>query len=420
MGLISAALGAAGGVLADQWKEYFYCEAMDKDVLMTKGVKHTSGRSTNTKGSDNIITNGSGIAVADGQAMIIVDDGKVVEFCAEPGRFTWDASSEPSIFTGNLWQSIKDTFKVLGKRLAYGGDTGHDQRIYYFNTKELIDNKFGTMNPIPFRIVDARANVDLELSVRCAGVYSYRIADPILFYAKVMGNVRSEYRREEIDTQLKSEFISALQPAFAKLSAMQLRPSEIIAHNTELEQAMNEVLSQKWGELRGLEVVSVALSTVTMPEEDQERLKMLQTAATLSNPNLGAGYMTASLGTALNTAAGNENGAMAGLMGVGMGMNMGGGQIANMYAAGQQYNQAYGYQQPQYQQQTFQTQQGYQPQQPAANAWVCPVCGNQNNGNFCPQCGAKKPEVKPGWICPNCGTANTTNFCAQCGTKRPE
>ena len=335
-----------------------------------------------------------------------------MEFCAEPGRFTWDASSEPSIFTGNLWQSIKDTFKVLGKRFAYGGDTGHDQRIYYFNTKELIDNKFGTQNPIPFRIVDQRANVDLELSVRCAGVYSYRIADPILFYAKVMGNVRSEYRREEIDLQLKSEFISALQPAFAKLSAMQLRPSEIIAHNTELEQAMNEVLSQKWGELRGLEVVSVALSTVTMPEEDQERLKMLQTAATLSNPNLGAGYMTASLGSALNTAAANENGAMAGLMGVGMGMNMGGGPIANMYAAGQQYNQQYAqYQQPQYQQQA---------QQPAANAWTCPVCGNQNSGNFCPQCGAKKPEVKPGWICPNCGTANTTNFCAQCGTKRPD
>ena len=415
MGLISAGLGAIGGVLADQWKEYFYCEAMDKNVLMTKGIKHTSGRSTNTKGSDNIITNGSGIAVADGQAMIIVDDGKVVEFCAEPGRFTWDASTEPSIFTGNLWQSIKDTFKLIGKRFAYGGDTGHDQRIYYFNTKELLDNKFGTQNPIPFRIVDTRANVDLELSVRCAGVYSYRIADPLLFYSKVVGNVTTEYRREELDTQLKSEFISALQPAFGKLSQMQLRPSEIITHNTELEQAMNEALDEKWGQLRGLEVVSVALATVTMPEEDQERLKMLQTAATLSNPNLGAGYMTASLGTALNTAAANENGAMAGLMGVGMGMNMGSSQIAGMYAAGQQYNQQYGM--PQYQQ-TYQQPAYQQPQQQAAG-WTCPVCGNSNNGNFCPQCGAKKPEVKPGWICPTCGTANTTNFCAQCGTKRP-
>lgn len=410
MGLISAGLGAVGGALADQWKEYFYCEAMNKEVLLTKGVKHTSGRSSNTKGNDNIITNGSGIAVADGQAMIIVDDGKVVEFCAEPGRFTWDASSEPSIFTGKLWDSIKDTFKVIGKRLTYGGDTGHDQRIYYFNTKELLDNKFGTQNPIPFRIVDARANVDLELSVRCAGVYSYRIADPLLFYSKVVGNVSGEYRRTELDMQLKSEFISALQPAFAKLSQMQLRPSEIINHNTELEEAMNEVLSQKWGALRGLEVVSVALSTVTVPEEDMERLKMLQTAATLSNPNMGAGYMTASVGQAMNTAASNENGAMAGFMGVGMGMNMGGANIAGMYAAGQQA----GAPQPA-------PVAGFGQQQPApqAGGWTCPVCGASSSGNFCSQCGAKKPEVNAGWACPNCGTANTGNFCGQCGTRKP-
>ena len=263
------------------------------------------------------------------------------------------------------------------------------------------------MNPIPFRIVDQRANVDMELAVRCAGVYSYRIADPILFYTKVVGNVSQEYRRSEIDTQLKSEFISALQPAFAKLSAMQLRPSEIIAHNTELEEAMNEVLSTKWGELRGLKVVSVALSTVTMPEEDQERLKMLQTAATLSNPNLGAGYMTASLGNALNTAAGNENGAMAGLMGVGMGMNMGGAQIANMYAMGQQ---------PQY-------QQPYQPyQQPqAAAGWTCPKCGATGlTGNFCPTCGQQKPAQNPTWTCPKCGAQGQTgNFCSICGQAKP-
>ena len=414
MGLINAALGALGSTLADQWKEYFYCESLDKDTLLTKGVKKTGTTNTlfggaNSKASDNIITNGSGIAVADGQAMIIVDDGEVVEFCAEPGRFVWDASSEPSIFTGNLWASIKETFKLIGKRLTYGGETGHDQRIYYFNTKELIDNKFGTMNPIPFRIVDAKANVDLELSVRCAGVYSYRIADPLLFYSKVCGNVAREYKREELDTQLKSEFISALQPAFAKLSAMQLRPSEIIAHNTELEQAMNEVLSQKWGQLRGLEVVSVALSTVTMPEEDQERLKMLQTAATLSNPNLGAGYMTASLGNALNTAAANENGAMTGLMGVGMGMNMGSGQIANMYAMGQQG----GYTAPQ-----TQAPQAA-PQAAAGNAWTCPTCGSVNTTNFCGQCGTKRPAPQA-WTCPTCGMINTTNFCSQCGTKRPE
>ena len=406
MGLISAGLGALNSTLADQWKEYFYCEAMDKDILLTKGVKKTGTTNTffggsNNKGSDNIITNGSGIAVADGQAMIIVDDGQVVEFCAEPGRFVWDASSEPSIFTGKLWDSIKETFKLVGKRFAFGGETGHDQRIYYFNTKELLDNKFGTPNPIPFRVVDSKVGIDLDVSLRCAGVFSYRIADPLLFYSKVCGNVPREYRREELDTQLKSEFISALQPALAKLSALEMRPNEILLHNTAVEKAMNEALSEKWGQLRGLEVVSVAFSTVTLPEEDQERIKQLQTAATLSNPNLGAGYMTASIGQAVNTAAANENGAMAGLMGVGMTMNTAGSTISSLYAQGAQQAAA------------------VTPAAPA-NAWTCPTCGAVCTGNFCPQCGAKKPVPAAPWTCPTCGTANTGNFCSQCGTKKPE
>ena len=407
MGLINAALGALNSSLADQWKEYFYCEALDKDVLLTKGVKKTGTTNTlfggsNNKGSDNIITNGSGIAVADGQAMIIVDDGEVVEFCAEPGRFVWDASSEPSIFTGNLWESIKDTFKLIGKRLSYGGETGHDQRIYYFDTKELLDNKFGTPNPIPFRIVDSKVGIDLDVSLRCAGVYSYRIADPLLFYSKVCGNVPRQYNRAELDNQLKSEFISALQPALAKLSAMEMRPNEILLHNTAVEKAMNEALDEKWGQLRGLEVVSVAFSTVTLPEEDQERIKQLQTAATLSNPGLGAGFMTASVGQAINTAAANEGGAVAGLMGMGMTMNTAGNSIANMYAMGQQ--------------QAAQAAQAA----PAAAGWTCPTCGTVSGGNFCPQCGTKKPAPPAGWVCPTCHAENNGNFCAQCGTKKPE
>ena len=409
MGLINAALGSLNSTLADQWKEYFYCEAMDKDVLLTKGVKKTGTTNTlfggsNNKGSDNIITNGSGIAVADGQAMIIVDDGEVVEFCAEPGRFVWDASSEPSIFTGNLWQSIKDTFKLIGKRLSYGGETGHDQRIYYFNTKELIDNKFGTSNPIPFRVVDSKVGIDLDVSLRCAGVYSYRIADPLLFYSKVCGNVPREYNRAELDNQLRSEFVSALQPALAKLSDLEIRPNQIIQHNTEVENAMNEALDEKWGQLRGLEVVSVAFSTVTLPEEDQERIKQLQTAHTLSNPTMGAGFMTASVGQALNTAAGNENGAMAGLMGVGMTMNTAGNNISNMYAMGQQ--------------QAAPPVAPAQPAAPAADGWTCPTCGTVSNGNFCPQCGTKKPQL--GWTCPTCNSVNMGNFCPTCGTKKPE
>ena len=210
MGLIKAIAGAAGGVLADQWKEFFYCEAMDKNVMVTKGVKRITDRSSNTKGNDNIISNGSGIAVADGQCMIIVEQGKIVEVCAEPGQFTYDSSTEPSIFAGSLGNSILETFKTIGKRFAYGGDTGKDQRVYYFNTKELIDNKFGTPNPIPFRVVDSKIGLDIDVSIRCSGVYSYKIADPLLFYTNVCGNVEREYTRDELDNTLKTEFISAL------------------------------------------------------------------------------------------------------------------------------------------------------------------------------------------------------------------
>ena len=203
MGLIKAGLGAVGGTLADQWKEFFYCESLDKDVMMTKGQKRVGNRSSNKKASDNIISNGSGIVVADGQCMIIVEQGKIVEVCAEPGEFTYDTSTEPSIFSGSFGEGIKETFKTIGKRFTYGGDTGKDQRVYYFNTKELIDNKFGTQNPVPFRVVDRNIGLDIDISIRCNGVYSYKIIDPLLFYTNVAGNVGDEYTRDQIDGQLK-------------------------------------------------------------------------------------------------------------------------------------------------------------------------------------------------------------------------
>ena len=206
MGLIKAAAGAAGSTLADQWKEFFYCEAIDNEVLAVKGEKRIGGRSSNKRGSDNIISDGSGIAVADGQCMIIVEQGKVVEVCAEPGEFTYDTSTEPSIFTGGLSEGIKKTFETVKKRFAYGGDTGKDQRVYYFNTKELVGNKFGTANPIPFRVVDRNIGLDIDVSVRCNGVYSYKIVDPLLFYTNVCGNFAQQYDREEIESQLKTEF----------------------------------------------------------------------------------------------------------------------------------------------------------------------------------------------------------------------
>lgn len=407
MGLIKAGAGALGGTLADQWKEFFYCEALDKEVLMVKGQKSVSGRSSNTKGNDNIISNGSGIAVADGQCMIIVEQGKIVEVCAEPGEFTYDTSTEPSIFSGKLGESIKETFKTIGKRFTYGGDTAKDQRVYYFNTKELIDNKFGTPNPIPFRVVDSKIGLDVDVSVRCSGVYSYKIADPLLFYTNVCGNVSDEYRREELDSQLKTEFISALQPAFSKLSDMELRPNQIVAHNTELEDAMNLTLSSKWSELRGLKVVSIALGSVTLPEEDAEMIKQAQRTAMMKDPTMAAATLVGAQADAMKSAASNEAGAMTGFMGMGMAMNAGGGMNAqNLFAMGQQHQAN--------QQQTNQQSQ----QNNAGNAWTC-SCGATATGKFCPECGSPKPVQEDGWTC-SCGALNKGKFCQNCGKKKPE
>ena len=405
MGLIKAGIGALGGTLADQWKEFFYCESIPKEVLVTKGQKRITGRSSNTKGNDNIISNGSGIAVADGQCMIIVEQGKIVEFCAEPGEFTWDNSTEPSIFAGSLGESIKETFKLVGKRFTYGGDTGKDQRVYYFNMKEIIDNKFGTANPVPFRVVDSKIGLDIDVSIRCAGVYSYKISDPMLFYKNVCGNVESDYERSELDSMLKSEFISALQPAFGKLSDLELRPNQIVSHNTDLENAMNESLSEKWGSLRGLKVVSIALSTVTLPEEDQELIKQAQRAAIMRDPTMAAATLVGAQADAMKTAAGNSAGAMTGFMGMGMAMNAGGGMNAqNLFAMGQQ------------QQQQQQTQQP-SAAAPAAEGWRC-SCGAVATGKFCPECGSPKP-TDAGWTC-SCGAVNKGKFCQNCGSKKPD
>ena len=406
MGLIKAGIGALGGTLADQWKEFFYCDALPNDVLMRKGEKRTSGRSSNTKGNDNIISNGSGIAVADGQCMIIVEQGKIVDICAEPGEYTYDMSTEPSIFSGSLGDSVKATFQTIGKRFTYGGDTAKDQRVYYFNTKELIDNKFGTPNPIPFRVVDSKIGLDIDVSVRCSGVYSYKIADPMLFYTNVCGNVEQDYSRDELDGQLKTEFISALQPAFGRLSDMELRPNQIVSHNTDLENAMNAALSAKWGELRGLKVVSIALGSVTLPDDDADMIKQAQRTAIMKDPTMAAATLVGAQADAMKAAASNEAGAMTGFMGMGMAMNAGGGMNAqNLFAMGQQQQTA--------------SAASSAPASPAADSWKC-SCGATVNGKFCPECGSKKPEPVQAnaWKC-SCGATVTGKFCPECGSPKP-
>lgn len=413
MGLIQAGLGAINGTLADQWKEYFYCEALSNDVLVAKGQKRTGKRSSNTKGTENIISAGSVIAVADGQCMVIVEQGKVVELCAQPGEFRYDSSTEPSIFAGNLGDSIIETFKNLGKRFTFGGEPPKDQRVYYFNTKELVGNKYGTASPVPFRVVDQRARIDIDISIRCFGEYSYRICDPILFYTNVCGNVADAYTKDNLDSQLKTELLTALQPAFARLSEKGIRYSALPGHTMELADALNEELSAKWRKLRGIEIVSFGVSSLKADEEDEKRIKMMQESVAYMDPNMAAARLVGAQASAMQAAASNTNGAMAGFMGMGMASQAGGANIQNLFAMGQQQ-----YQQP-VQQQPVQPQNVQPTPAQAVAGWTC-SCGAVNKGKFCPECGSPKPAGAPLYKCDKCGwepadPKNPPKFCPECG-----
>mgnify|MGYP002733035303 FL=1 len=420
MGLIKAAMGAAGGVLADQWKEYFYCEAIPSDVLAVKGKKKVTGRSSNTKGDDNIITNGSLIAIADGQCMLIVEQGKVVDVCAEPGEYTYDMSTEPSIFSGDLGESVKNVFQNVGKRFTFGGEAPKDQRVYYFNTKELVGNKYGTPSPVPFRVVDQRAGIDIDIGIRCFGEYSIRLKNPLLFYTNVCGNVSEDYKTENIAGQMKTELLTALQPAFAKISEMGIRYSALPGHTLELADALNEQLSSKWRDLRGMEIVSFGVSSVKANEEDEQMIKELQRNAAFMDPTRAAAHLVGSQGDAMKAAAANTGaGPAMAFMGMGMAGQAGGMNAQNLFEIGQQQQMQQQQQQMQMQQQA---QQAAQPAPaPAAQGWTC-SCGQSGiTGNFCPNCGSKKPEPKPvgeSWQC-TCGATATGKFCPECGSPKP-
>ena len=401
MGLIHAALGAGTGVLSDQWKEYFYCESLPNTVLATKGRKRSTLRGGN-HGLDNIITSGSIIAVADGQCMLIVEQGKIVDVCAEPGEYQYDASTEPSVFSGNLGESISEVFKMIGKRFTFGGEAPKDQRIYYFNTKEITGNKYGTPSPVPFRVVDQNVGLDLDISIRCFGEYSFRLANPLLFYTNVCGNVSADYTVEQLIGQMRTELLTALQPAFARISEIGVRYSALPGHTKELADALNAELSQKWLEYRGIEIVSVGVSSVKASEEDEKLIKELQRNAAFKNPTMAAAHLVGAQAAAMQAAAANENaGAAMGFVGMNMAQSTGGINAQTLYQMSSQQPAA---------------------TVPSADSWICPSCGHQASGKFCAECGTKKPEpvVVTGWTCPNCGSVNKGKFCAECGTKKPE
>jgi len=402
MGLITAAINAVTGTLESQWKEYFYADALPETVLATKAMKKTKGLFGALKVEDeNVISQGSVVAVADGQCMLIVDQGKIVDFCAQPGEYIYDQNAEPTLLYGDFnTAKLKAILKTTFERFAFGGQRGRDQRVYYFNTKEILGNKYGTPGAVPFRVVDANIGLDMDVSIRCFGEYSYRITNPILFYTNVCGNVEGDYTRDEIDSQLRSELLTALQPAFAKISAMGIRYSALPGHTMEIADALNEVLSSKWADLRGVEVVSFGVNSVKASEEDEAMIKELQRNAVFRNANMAAAHLVGAQAQAMQDAAKNEGGAFTGFMGMNMAQGAGGVNAAQLFQMGA-------------------NQPAAQPvQSAAANGWTC-ACGAQATGKFCPECGAKKPEAKAGWVC-SCGAQATGKFCPECGAKKPE
>lgn len=406
MGLIKAGIGAMKGVLEDQWREYIYCEGLSKDILVVKGQKRTTKRGSN-KGNDNVISNGSIIAVNEGQCMMIVEQGKVVDVCAEQGEFVYDSTLEPSIFyDADFMGNLKETFKEIGKRFTFGGEPAKDQRIYFFNTKEILGNKYGTPSPIPFRVVDRNIGLDVDISIRCHGEYSYRIVDPLLFYTNVVGNVEREYNREEIDSQLKSELMTALQPAFAKISALGVRYSEVPAHTMELAEALNGVLSEKWQKTRGLVIGTFGISTMKASEEDENMIKTLQKNAVLRNASMAAATITGAQADAMVKAAENENGSMGAFMGMNMAQGAGGVNAGQLFDLANEQQKA-----------QMQAQQAQQAQSQDTNMWTCSK-GHSSTGKFCGECGESKP-VSNAWTC-SCGTENTGKFCSDCGKGKPE
>ena len=399
MGLLRALGESVSGVLADQWKDYYYCDALDADILVKRGRRRISSGSSNYRGDENIVSNGSIIAVADGQCMIIVEQGKVVDVCAEPGEYIYDSLKEPSVLTGKFdKQAIGAVFHNIGKRFRFGGETANDQRIYYFNTKEFTGNYYGTPAPVPFRVVDNNIGLDLDITIRCFGEYSYRITNPLLFYSNVCGNIDDVYVRDMIDGQLKSELLTALQPAFAEISNLGIRYSALPGHTAELSDSLNKILSDKWKNTRGIEIASLGISSVKAGERDEEIIKELQRNATFRNPTMAAAQLVNAQSIAMQEAAKNQStGPALAFMGMNIANQVGGFDAQNLFRMGN-------------------IEKVQSPLNlKTKNSWKC-KCGNIETGKFCSNCGERKPQETL-WTC-QCGNQNIGLFCTNCGLKK--
>ena len=405
MGLIKSIMSATRGVLADQWVDYIRCDSLPLNVLVAKGKKYVGPGSSNTKGGENVITDGSKVDVADGQCMLIVENGKIVDFCAEPGQYVYQTGTQPSMLSGGF-KGLADSFRQVGKRFTAGGQVLSSQYVYYVNTKEITGNKWG-VGQVPFR--DSEFNFTIQLSAY--GEYSYTVSDPILFFTNVVGNVTDRYTRDMIDSQLKSELQTAMQPALGRIALKKIPYDQLPLFAKDICDELNEEMTDTWSALRGLSVKSFAMSSVKPDAESAKKITDFQNSRVYTDPTMLAAQLGSAQAEAMKTAAGNSAGAMTGFLGMGFAQQAGGANPAQLLQMAQEQRQSV-------------------PKTPAVGAvaageaetdadnWTC-ECGEQNTGNFCHECGKKKPEKPNGWVCPECSTVNKGKFCMECGKKKP-
>ena len=416
MGILRATGQAIGGGFADAWLETIEPDNMGEHTVFTKGVLYNRGQ--NKKGTQDTVSNGSIIHVYDNQFMMLVDGGKVVDYTAEPGYYKVDNSSMPSLFNGQFGESVKETFN----RVRFGGGTPQKQQVFYVNLQEIKGIKFGTRMPINY--FDMFYNA--ELFLRAHGTYSIKIVNPLQFYAEVIPRNKEHVDIDEINEQYISEFMEALQAAINQMSAEGTRISFVTSKAMELGKYMAKILDEDWNRMRGMEIQSVGIASISYDEKSQELINTRNEGAMLSDPSIAQGYMVKNLSEGVKNAGSNEAGAMQGFLGVGMGVNA----MGNMMNGFSQMNQGMYQNQQQVmnqQQEMYQAQQNVnqgayqnQPMQgmnqmQAGNTWTC-ACGNINNGKFCSECG--KPAPASEWTC-ECGAVNSGKFCGQCGKPRP-
>ncbi len=398
MGIIKAFFGAMSGNLADQWQEVLEADNMSDTTVFTKGVKvRNDKRSSNKRGTEDVISNGSIIHVYPGQFMILVDGGKVVDFTAEEGYYKVDNSAAPSLFAGQFGASLKDFFS----RIKFGGTPSYAQKVYFINLQEIKGIKFGTRTPVNY--FDNFYNA--ELFLRAHGTYSIKITNPLKFYEEVIPKNVDRVDINTINEQYLSEFLEALTASMNKMSADGIRISFVASKSRELSQYMSTELDASWNEMRGFEVQAVGIASVSYDEESKELINMRNKGAMLGDATVREGYVQGAMARGMEAAGSNSGGSMNAFVGMGMGMNAGGSFMANASATNREQMQ-------------YDREKREREESRASAGWTC-SCGNSgNSGKFCSECGARKPELDS-WTC-SCGNTCTGKFCPECGARKPE